>query len=235
MENLVLKFLDPGIHFYLCQSLPSTASAEFKILANRLTTVFLQLQMKNIRRLGEYAALQFVRTAHSSPQCVFDRPDILYRCEMGKRVTFLFMVAYALVMISSGRCAYRSSPRALGEQTGTQGASSSTALLNTARILTKTNCWKISLSNPQGHCQRTANCIYFSFKILKSSIVPLQPRGGAPTPVAILSAASSELQMLQPDAQWGSEHRKRRRRQGTDFLKMQPCLQGERLKVTGVW
>lgn len=66
--------------------------------------------MKNIRRLGEYAALQFVRTAHSSLQCVFDRTDILYRCEMGKRVTFLFMVAYALVMISSGRCAYRSSP-----------------------------------------------------------------------------------------------------------------------------
>ena len=139
--------------------------------------------MKNIRRLGGYAALQFVRTAHSSLQRVFDRTDILYRCEMGKRVTFLFMVAYALVMISSGRCAYRSSPRALGEQTGAQGASSSTALLNTARILTKTNCWKISLSNPQGHCQRTANCIYFSFKILKSSLVPLQPRGGAPTPV----------------------------------------------------
>lgn len=66
--------------------------------------------MKNIRRLGEYAAFQFVRTAHSSLQCVFDRTDILYRCEMGKRVTFLFMVAYALVMISSGRCAYRSSP-----------------------------------------------------------------------------------------------------------------------------
>lgn len=160
--------------------------------------------MKNIRRLGGYAALQFVRTAHSSLQRVFDRTDILYRCEMGKRVTFLFMVAYALVMISSGRCAYRSSPRALGEQTGAQGASSSTALLNTARILTKTNCWKISLSNPQGHCQRTANCIYFSFKILKSSLVPLQPRGGAPTPMAILSAASLELRMLEPDAQWGS-------------------------------
>lgn len=111
---------------------------------------------------------------------MFDRTDILYRCEMGKRVTFLFMVAYALVMISSGRCAYRSSPRALGEQTGTQGASSSTALLNTARILTKTNCWKISLSNPQGHCQRTANCIYFSFKILKSSIVPLHRGEGRP-------------------------------------------------------
>lgn len=31
---------------------PSTASAEFKILANRLTTVFLRLQMKTIRRLG---------------------------------------------------------------------------------------------------------------------------------------------------------------------------------------
>lgn len=229
-----LKFLDPGIHFCLCQSLPSTASAEFKILANRLTTVFLQLQMKNIRRLGEYAALQFVRTAHSSLQCVFDRPDILYRCEMGKRVTFLFMVAYALVMISSGRCAYRSSPRALGEQTGTQGASSSTALLNTARILTKTNCWKISLSNPQGHCQRTANCIYFSFKILKSSIVPLQPRGGAPTSAAILSAASSGLRVFRPDAQWGSELDKGHQRPGTDFLKTQPHPQGERLKVTGL-
>lgn len=108
--ELGLKFLDTGIHSYLCQSLPSSTSAEFKILANRLTTVFLQLQMKNIRRLGEYAAFQFVRTAHSSLQCVFDRTDILYRCEMGKRVTFLFMVAYALVMISSGRCAYRSSP-----------------------------------------------------------------------------------------------------------------------------
>lgn len=110
MEQPCLKFPDPGMHCYPCQGLPSTASEEFKILANRLTTVFLPLQMKNIRKRGEYVALQFVRTAHSSLQCVFDRTDILYRCEMGKRVTFLFMVAYALVMISSGRCAYRSSP-----------------------------------------------------------------------------------------------------------------------------
>ena len=195
--------------------------------------------MENIRRPGEYAALQFVRTAHSSLQCVFDRTDILYRCEMGKRVTFLFMVAYALVMISSGRCAYRSSPRALGEQTGTQGASSSTALLNTARILTKTNYWKISLSNPQGHCQRTANCIYFSFKILKSSIVPLRARGGALAPVAILSAASSELQMLEPDAQWGSRLGKGQQRWGADLLKSPALPSGRkaegyrpRLRVT---
>lgn len=93
-------------------------------------------------------------------------------------MTFLFMVAYALVMISAGRCAYRSSPGALREQTGTRGASSSTALLNTARILTKTNCWKISLSNPQGHCQRAANCMYFSFKIRSPGAGPLPPRVG---------------------------------------------------------
>lgn len=66
--------------------------------------------MKNIRKLGEYSASQFVLTAHCYLQCLFDRTDILYRCEMGKRVTFLFMVAYALVMISPGRCAYCSSP-----------------------------------------------------------------------------------------------------------------------------
>lgn len=85
-------------------------SQQFKITANRLTTVFLLLQMKNIRKLGEYSASQFVLTAHCYLQCLFDRTDILYRCEMGKRVTFLFMVAYALVMISPGRCAYCSSP-----------------------------------------------------------------------------------------------------------------------------
>lgn len=48
--------------------------------------------------------------------------------------------------------------------------------------------------------------MYFSLKRLKSSIVPLQSRGGVPTPVAIL-LASSELQMLEPDAQWDSELR----------------------------
>lgn len=146
---------------------PSLASAAFKITANRLTTVFLLLQMKNIRKPGEYSAFQFVPTAQCSLQCVFDRADILYCCETGggdTRVTFLFMVAYALVMISPSRCAYCSSPRALGEQTGVEGTSSSAALLDTTRILTKSNCWKISLSNPQGHCQQRANCIYSSFK-----------------------------------------------------------------------
>lgn len=100
-----------GIYLSLCIKVyPSTISAEFKITANRLTTVFLPLQMKNIRKLGEYSASQFVLTARCYLQCLFDRTDILYCCEMGKRVTFLFMVAYALVMISPGRCAYCSSP-----------------------------------------------------------------------------------------------------------------------------
>lgn len=65
--------------------------------------------------------------------------------------------------------------------------------------------------------------------------MPLQLRGGVPTPAAILLAASSELQMLEPDAQWGSELQKGRQRQGTDFPKTQPYLQGERLKVIGLW
>lgn len=98
-------YLSPRVKVY-----PSSTSAEFKITANRLTTVFLLLQMKNIRKLGEYSASQFVLTAQCYLQCLFDRTDILYRCEMGERVTFLFMVAYALVMISPGRCAYCSSP-----------------------------------------------------------------------------------------------------------------------------
>lgn len=36
--------------------------------------------------------------------------------------------------------------------------------------------------------------------------MPFQSRGGVPTPVAIL-LATSELQMLEPDAQWDSELR----------------------------
>lgn len=110
-ETCRKKSQTPGIHLSPCVNVyPSTISAEFKITANRLTTVFLLLQMKNIRKLGEYSASQFVLTAHCYLQCLLDRTDILYRCEMGKRVTFLFMVAYALVMISPGRCAYCSSP-----------------------------------------------------------------------------------------------------------------------------
>lgn len=110
-ETCCKKSQTPGIYLSPCVKVyPSTISAEFKITANRLTTVFLLLQMKNIRKLGEYSASQFVLTAHCYLQCLFDRTDILYRCEMGKRVTFLFMVAYALVMISPGRCAYCSSP-----------------------------------------------------------------------------------------------------------------------------
>lgn len=110
-EMCCKKSQTPGIYLSLCVKVyPSTISAEFKITANRLTTVFLLFQMKNIRKLGEYSASQFVLTAHCYLQCLFDRTDILYRCEMGKRVTFLFMVAYALVMISPGRCAYCSSP-----------------------------------------------------------------------------------------------------------------------------
>lgn len=105
------KSQTPGIYLSpRAKVYPSPISAEFKITANRLTTVFLLLQMKNIRKLGEYSASQFVLTAHCYLQCLFDRTDILYHCEMGKRVTFLFMVAYALVMISPGRCAYCSSP-----------------------------------------------------------------------------------------------------------------------------
>lgn len=110
-ETCCKKSQTPGIYLSPCVNVyPSTISAEFKITANRLTTVFLLLQMKNIRKLGEYSASQFVLTAQCYLQCLFDRTDILYRCEMGKRVTFLFMVAYALVMISPGRCAYCSSP-----------------------------------------------------------------------------------------------------------------------------
>lgn len=110
-ETCCKKSQTPGIYLSPCvKAYPSTTSAEFKITANRLTTAFLLLQMKNIRKLGEYSASQFVLTAQCYSQCLFDRTDILYQCEMGERVTFLFMVAYALVMISPGRCAYCSSP-----------------------------------------------------------------------------------------------------------------------------
>lgn len=110
-ETCCKKSQTPGIYLSpRVKAYPSSTSAEFKITANRLTTVFLLLQMKNIRKLGEYSASQFVLTAQCYLQCLFDRTDILYRCEMGERVTFLFMVAYALVMISPGRCAYCSSP-----------------------------------------------------------------------------------------------------------------------------
>lgn len=129
---------------YLCQSLALHRSAEFKILANRLTTVFLQLQMKNISEGWGDMQFPICTTAHSAPCNVFDRTDILYRCEMGKRVTFLFMVAYAcndsLVDVLTA-----AAPEPSENKQELQGASSSTALLNT-RILTKTNCWK-------SHCQ----------------------------------------------------------------------------------
>lgn len=64
-EMCCKKSQTPGIYLSLCVKVyPSTISAEFKITANRLTTVFLLFQMKNIRKLGEYSASQFVLTAH---------------------------------------------------------------------------------------------------------------------------------------------------------------------------
>lgn len=77
-ETCCKKSQTPGIHLSPCvKAYPSTTSAEFKITANRLTTAFLLLQMKNIRKLGEYSASQFVLTAQCYLQCLFDRTDIL--------------------------------------------------------------------------------------------------------------------------------------------------------------
>lgn len=149
-------------------SRPSRASAEFKITANRLTTVFLLLQMKNIRKPGEYSAFQFVPTAWRSPQCVFDRADILYRCETwGGRAGDIFIHGGARPCNDQpwSMCLPQQPPSP--RRTNRSRRYRQFGCL--VRILTKSNCWKISLSNPQGRCQQRARRIHFSFKTQKSA------------------------------------------------------------------
>lgn len=158
-----------GIHLSLCIKVyPSTISAEFKITANRLTTVFLPLQMKNIRKLGNIRLPNLYWLSLLPAMSVWQDWHFVLLWD-GKTCDIFIHGGVRPCNDQPWSMCLLQQPRALGEQTRTGGASSSAALLNSTRILTKSNRWKISLSNPQGHCQHGTNYIYFSFKILENT------------------------------------------------------------------